>query len=71
MPGSPRSAQSPSPDRARRRWLAWAFAAIAAAIALWALSAGPCSAPPLDDIGPASREQLDEALREGESEPVR
>jgi len=65
MPGSPRYAP------ARRRWLAWVLGGIAVAAALWMLVGSPSGAP-LDDIGAASRAQLDDALRDAErAEPAR
>ena len=47
------------------RWLAWTLGLVAAAAGLWALvGRDTTGGPPLDDVDAASRERLEEVLRE-------
>jgi hypothetical protein len=71
MADSTRSKPPPLPGSGRSRWIAGLLAAIAAGLALWALSTCFGAPPaPMDDIGPASREQLDRVLRDADREEV-
>ena len=49
------------------RWLALLVGLAAAALAIWELAARR-AAPPLDDIDAASRNQLEQVLREADAE---
>jgi hypothetical protein len=50
------------------RWLAILLGLGAAALAIWALTVRR-TAPPMDDIDAASRQQLEKVLRDAEPEP--